>query len=119
MASFKKLNELYNCLDLYIVASRVEGGPQAIPESIMTETPILSTNVGLASQLLSEDSIFNMDRRVSGGSIAATPTSVSQDMRYGSNRFAALMSDSKASMVSKRSTGVGGAPVARSRRAAS
>ncbi len=61
MASFKKLNELYNCLDLYIVASRVEGGPQAIPESIMTETPILSTNVGLASQLLSEDSIFNMD----------------------------------------------------------
>lgn len=61
MASFKKINELYNCLDLYIVASRVEGGPQAIPESAITETPILSTNVGLASQLLSKDSIFNMD----------------------------------------------------------
>jgi len=61
MASFEKINELYNCLDLYIVASRVEGGPQAIPESAITETPIVSTNVGLASQLLSKDSIFNMD----------------------------------------------------------
>jgi glycosyltransferase involved in cell wall biosynthesis len=61
MASFEKINELYNCLDLYIVASRVEGGPQAIPECAITETPIVSTNVGLASQLLSKNSIFNMD----------------------------------------------------------
>ena len=61
MASFQVINELYNCLDLYIVASRVEGGPQAIPESAISETPIISTNVGLASQLLSKDSIFNMD----------------------------------------------------------
>tara|TARA_B100001996_G_C18670395_1_gene596526 strand:+ start:2353 stop:3285 length:933 start_codon:yes stop_codon:yes gene_type:complete len=61
MASFEVINELYNCLDLYIVASRVEGGPQAIPESAISETPIISTDVGLASQLLSKDSIFNMD----------------------------------------------------------
>ena len=32
MTSFKTLNELYNILDLYMVTSRVEGGPQAILE---------------------------------------------------------------------------------------
>ena len=32
MCDFKTLNELMNCLDLYIVASRVEGGPRAINE---------------------------------------------------------------------------------------
>ena len=27
MTDFETLNELYNCLDLYIVSSRIEGGP--------------------------------------------------------------------------------------------
>lgn len=54
-------NELYNCLDLYIVASRVEGGPMAILEAGLTKTPIISTDVGIASDILSSESIFNMD----------------------------------------------------------
>ena len=37
MTTFKELNELYNILDLYIVASRVEGGPQAIFECAITK----------------------------------------------------------------------------------
>ena len=61
MVDFKGLNELYNCLDLYIVASRVEGGPQAIVECGITKTPIISTDVGFASDILGEESIFNMD----------------------------------------------------------
>ena len=56
----KKLNELYNCLDLYIVASRIEGGPQAIVECGITKTPIISTDVGFASDILAEESIFHM-----------------------------------------------------------
>ena len=60
MVNFVELNELYNCLDLYIVASRKEGGPQAILECGITETPILSTDVGIASEILSPESIFNM-----------------------------------------------------------
>lgn len=60
MVEFKELNELYNCLDLYIVASRKEGGPQAILECGITETPILSTDVGIASEILSSESIFTM-----------------------------------------------------------
>ena len=41
--SFEELNELYNCLDLYIVSSRVEGGPQSIFECGLSKTPIIST----------------------------------------------------------------------------
>ncbi len=59
--NFKELNELYNTLDLYIVASRVEGGPRAINECSLTRTPILSTDVGIASTLLHSKSIFDMN----------------------------------------------------------
>lgn len=60
MVNFKKLNQLYNCLDLYIVASRIEGGPQAIVECAMTKTPLISTDVGIAPEILSKKSIFDM-----------------------------------------------------------
>ena len=60
MVSSKELNELYNILNLYIVASRVEGGPQAILECALTKTPIISTDVGIASEILDKKSIFNM-----------------------------------------------------------
>ena len=61
MASFSELNELYNILNLYIVSSRVEGGPQSIIEASLCKTPIISTDVGIASEILSEESIFEMD----------------------------------------------------------
>ena len=61
MADNRLLNKLYNCLDLYIVASRVEGGPQAIIECSLSKTPIISTDVGIAPEILSKKSIFNMD----------------------------------------------------------
>jgi glycosyltransferase involved in cell wall biosynthesis len=60
MADFNTLNDLYNCLDIYIVASRYEGGPQSILECGVTKTPIISTDVGIASEILSPESIFNM-----------------------------------------------------------
>lgn len=58
MESIKKLNELYNLLDLYIVSSRLEGGPQAIVECGVSRTPIISTNVGIAPEILNSKSIF-------------------------------------------------------------
>ena len=61
MVNTDQLNELYNCLDLYIVASRVEGGPQAIIECALSKTPIISTDVGVASEFLHSSSIFNME----------------------------------------------------------
>ena len=61
MVDFKTLNELYNTLDLYIVTSRIEGGPQSIVECGISKTPIISTDVGIASEILDEKSIFDMD----------------------------------------------------------
>jgi glycosyltransferase involved in cell wall biosynthesis len=58
LPSFEVINELYNCLDLYVVGSRHEGGPQAIFECATTKTPIISTDVGAANIILSEKSIF-------------------------------------------------------------
>ena len=62
MVSFDELNEMYNMLNLYIVSSRVEGGPQSILECGLSKTPIISTDVGIASQVLSKESIYNFNR---------------------------------------------------------
>ena len=59
MVTLKALNELYNILDLYIVSSRVEGGPQAILECGISKTPIISTRVGIADEILDENSIVD------------------------------------------------------------
>ena len=61
MVDIETLNELYNLLDLYIVSSRLEGGPQAIVECATTNTPVVSTDVGVASQILSRDSIYDYE----------------------------------------------------------
>ena len=61
MIDLTKLNELYNILDLYLVTSRLEGGPQAILECAISRTPVLSTDVGIASEILNNKSIFNID----------------------------------------------------------
>lgn len=61
MVNFSVLNDLYNTLDLYIVSSRIEGGPQAIVECGITKTPIISTNVGIASEILDSKSIYTME----------------------------------------------------------
>ena len=56
------LNTLYNVLDLYIVSARHEGGPQAIVECALTKTPIISTDVGMAGDLLARESIYFSER---------------------------------------------------------
>lgn len=61
MVDYEVLNQLYNCLDLYIVSSRYEGGPQAILECAVTNTPIISTDVGVAKEILPKESIYSME----------------------------------------------------------
>ena len=60
MTDINLLNKLYNSLDLYIVSSRVEGGPQAIYECAMAQVPIISTDVGVANKFLDKNSIYDM-----------------------------------------------------------
>jgi len=61
MVSMQELNELYNCLDLYIVSSRIEGGPRSIMECAINKTPIISTDVGISELILSKESIYDMN----------------------------------------------------------
>ena len=61
MVDFDMINDLYNCLDLYIVSSRFEGGPQSVVECGLTKTPIISTRVGIAEEILPAKSLFDMD----------------------------------------------------------
>ncbi len=61
MVQIDQLNEFYNILDLYLVSSRLEGGPQAVLECAATKTPIISTDVGVASEILHPNSIYSLD----------------------------------------------------------
>ena len=61
MVSLEELNELYNCLNLYLIPSRCEGGPYTIFEAGMSKTPLISTNVGVAPELCHSESLFNAD----------------------------------------------------------
>ncbi len=62
MVDLQTLNKLYNILDLYLVTSRVEGGPQAILECSVIRTPIVSTDVGVASEILNTESIYSPEK---------------------------------------------------------
>lgn len=42
----------YHALDVYLVASRQEGGPKAVLEAMATGTPLVSTRVGQAQELV-------------------------------------------------------------------
>ncbi|MBN1982772.1 MAG: glycosyltransferase family 4 protein [Chitinivibrionales bacterium] len=42
----------YRALDLYLVTSRIEGGPQAVLESMATGVPVVSTRVGLSPDII-------------------------------------------------------------------
>lgn len=52
--SLEKINLLYNLCDLYRVTSVSEGGPKALLEAPLTDTPVFSSDVGMASDILPE-----------------------------------------------------------------
>ncbi|WP_287584494.1 glycosyltransferase [Candidatus Borrarchaeum sp.] len=52
------INYLYNIIDLYLVTSRIEGGPKALTECAATKCKILSTNVGHAADILETETIY-------------------------------------------------------------
>lgn len=52
------INELYNLIDLYVVSSRLEGGPKAILECAASRTKIISTDVGQAADVLARNQIY-------------------------------------------------------------
>jgi len=53
---------LYNLTDCYIISSTSEGGPKAALECAWSKTPILSTKVGLAPDVLDNFSLFEEEK---------------------------------------------------------
>ena len=49
-----ELAHAYHALDAYVVASRQEGGPKGVLESLATGIPLLSTRVGQASDIVED-----------------------------------------------------------------
>ncbi len=54
----EELNLVYNLLDLYIVASRSEGGPHAILEAAASGCKVISTPVGMAPETLEPKCVY-------------------------------------------------------------
>jgi len=52
LRNYPSIRQLYETLDLYLVASRQEGGPKAILESMASGVPIISTRVGQAADII-------------------------------------------------------------------
>jgi glycosyltransferase involved in cell wall biosynthesis len=53
----KTINDLYQTLDLYPVTARCEGGPQSLIECGLLNIPVISRDIGIASQVLPQESI--------------------------------------------------------------
>ncbi len=52
IGSYPEVAQLFQALDVYLVASRQEGGPKSILESMSSGVPIISTRVGQAMDLI-------------------------------------------------------------------
>jgi glycosyltransferase involved in cell wall biosynthesis len=52
LQSYPDIAKLFQTLDLYVVASRQEGGPKAILESMASGVPLVTTRVGQAMDLV-------------------------------------------------------------------
>lgn len=50
--SYDDLIKLYRCINVYLICSREEGGPRAIMESFASKTPLVTTNVGQAVDII-------------------------------------------------------------------
>jgi len=60
LSPVSQLQKMYAACDLYIVASRHEGGPQSVLEASAMRVPIVSTAVGIVPTILSESCIINI-----------------------------------------------------------
>ncbi len=55
LSSYSEVGKFYQAIDLYIVASREEGGPKAILESMISGVPLVTTKVGQAIDLVKHE----------------------------------------------------------------
>ena len=54
----KEMSDLYRASDIHLISSRWEGGPRSVLEAAATKTSVLSTRVGIAPDILEEQSLY-------------------------------------------------------------
>ena len=52
LSNHQDLKALYHALDIYLITSREEGGPMGLLESIASGVPVVTTNVGMAMDVI-------------------------------------------------------------------
>jgi len=52
---YSQIGDLFQCLDIYIISSREEGGPKAVLESMSSGIPLVTTKVGQAVDLVKHE----------------------------------------------------------------
>ena len=60
----EKLRVMYGACDLYVVASRFEGGPQAVLEASAMQIPIISRDVGIANAVLEPRCVVDIPNEI-------------------------------------------------------
>jgi len=55
--NYSDIVPFYQALDFYLITSRVEGGPESILESMACGIPVVTTDVGLAADVVDSDKI--------------------------------------------------------------
>ncbi|KPA10608.1 glycosyltransferase, partial [Candidatus Magnetomorum sp. HK-1] len=55
LSHYPDICQLFQCIDVYIIASREEGGPKAILESMISGVPLVTTRVGQAMDLVEHE----------------------------------------------------------------
>ncbi len=66
----------YHALDLYLVTSREEGGPMGLMESMASGIPVVSTQVGMAPDLVVDGVTGGLAVEISGEAIALKALSI-------------------------------------------
>jgi glycosyltransferase involved in cell wall biosynthesis len=52
LTDYNKIAKYYHALDLYLVCSRIEGGPLALLECMATGVPVVTTDVGMVEDII-------------------------------------------------------------------
>lgn len=79
------INELLLQSDLMVISSRNEGGPYTLSEALLLKRPVISTNVGMVSQVLPSSMICAVN----------DVQALHQLLQYHLQHFSELQSDSK------------------------
>tara|TARA_R100000008_G_scaffold86891_1_gene82494 strand:+ start:10290 stop:11192 length:903 start_codon:yes stop_codon:yes gene_type:complete len=64
MVPLEDVQKMYAACDLYLVSSRYEGGPQSLLEAPAMKVPIISTDMGMASQTLNDNCIIDVEKEI-------------------------------------------------------